>query len=98
MLDGTYYFECQCYFHEHTIRFVLDKGDKDWAPEIYVSIFLEGRGFFRRAWLAVKYIFGCKTRYGHFGNWVLDEDDLGKMEKMIQDYKTYLSEWKEKEN
>jgi hypothetical protein len=25
------------------------------------------------------------------------EDDLGKMEKMIQDYKTYLSEWKEKE-
>lgn len=96
VLDGAYYFESPCYFNEHTIRFVLDKGEEKWPPEIYVSFFLEGRGFFHRAWLAIKYISGYKTRYGHFGNWTLVEDDVEKMEQMLQKYKGFLLEWKQK--
>jgi len=77
MLDGTYFFECICGSDEHTLRFILDKEDH----EIYTSIFLgtEHLSWFKRLWTGIKYIFGYKCKYGHFGNWILKEEDIKKL-------------------
>jgi hypothetical protein len=85
MLDGSYYFECICAHDEHTLRFTLDKEEK----EIYTSVFLaQHRNIFQRAWLAIKYIFGYKCPYGHFGNWTLNKDDVDKLENMVKEFKS----------
>lgn len=39
MLDGTYFFECQCGADEHTLRFTLDV-DEDFSG-IHVAVFLD---------------------------------------------------------
>lgn len=84
MLNGNYYFECICGHDEHTIRFTLDKEEK----EIYTSVFLANhRNFFVRIILGIKYIFGRKSRYGHFGNWVLNPDDANRLEQMLKEFK-----------
>ncbi len=83
MLDGTYFFECNCGSKEHTLRFVLDKDEH----EIYVSIFLnQWRPFYKRIWVALKYVFGYKSKYGHWDNWTLCEDDAGKLREMVDDF------------
>ena len=84
MLDGNYYFECICAHDEHTLRFTLDKEEK----EIYTSVFLsKNRNFFVRIILGIRYIFGGKSRYGHFGNWVLNPKDSDKLEQMLKEFK-----------
>jgi hypothetical protein len=84
MLDGNYYFECICAHDEHTIRFTLDKEEK----EIYTSVFLANhRNFFVRIWLAIKYVFGWKCRYGYFANWALNPDDADKLTQMLKEFK-----------
>jgi hypothetical protein len=86
MLDGNFYFECICGCDEHTIRFTLDKEEK----EIYTSVFLAShRNFFVRIWLGIKYIFGGKSRYGQFGNWTLSIHDADRIERMLNMLKEF---------
>ena len=86
MLDGSYYFECMCAHDEHTIRFTLDKEDK----EIYTSVLLAShRNFFVRIILGIKYIFGGKSRYGYFGNWTLSIHDADRLEGMLNMLKEF---------
>lgn len=63
-----HYVECDCTTPEHVLRFIVDPSE---PFPVYASVFLaeQGwgiRGFFRRCWLALKYVFGSKCRYGHF--------------------------------
>lgn len=85
MLDGSYWFECQCGSDEDTLRFVLCK-DEDYK-EVYLSIFLDNGHWWERMWLGLKYIFGYKCKYGHFNCWTLNENDVAKLGKMIEDFK-----------
>jgi hypothetical protein len=84
MLDGSYFFECICAHDEHTIRFTLDKEEK----EIYTSVFLANhRNIFVRIWFGIKYIFGYKCKYGYFANWTLDKDDADRLSQMLKEFK-----------
>ncbi len=86
MLDENYYFECICAFDEHTIRFTLDKEEK----EIYTSVLLASdRNFFVRIFLGIKYIFGGKSRFGYFGNWTLNKHDANRLEAMLNMLKEF---------
>ena len=62
MLDGTYYFECQCGSDEHTLKFTLDKGGDacDDVAEIYTSVFLNAwEPWYRRAWSSAARAMSC---------------------------------------
>lgn len=86
MLDGTEFFECQCYSDEHTLKMVLD-ADPEY-PELFTSIYLNDyRGFFKRLWVGIKYIFGYKCKYGHWDCFCLRQDDADRMIELIQKYK-----------
>jgi len=87
MLDNSYFFECRCGSDEHTLRFVLDKEDN----EIYVSIFLNKyQNIFKRICVAIKYVFGYKCKFGHWDNWIMCNEDIDKLQKMINDFKNIM--------
>lgn len=66
---------------EHMLKFVDDDED------FYVSIFLnQYRGFFKRLWVAVKYVFGYKCRYGHWDTWNLRFEDIDRLQTMLAEY------------
>jgi hypothetical protein len=64
---------CSCNSPEHILVFNLNKEDK----EIYTSVFLhQYRSFYERTLVAVKYVFGYKSKYGH---WDCFSADAGKI-------------------
>lgn len=83
MLDGTHYFDCTCGSNEHTLKFTLEKED----GELYTSVFLnQYRGFFKRLWIGIKYVFGYKCEYGHWDCWILDRDDAERLRDMCNEF------------
>ena len=70
------YFECSCFSPEHHFFLSIDKEDK----EIYLRVFLHnGYGFFKRCWVASKYIFGYKCRYGDWDEVIIKEKDVPRL-------------------
>lgn len=70
-MDVTY-LDCACYTTEHTLRFVYDKEDNILYAEMFMSQY---HGFFKRCWLAIKYVFGAKCKYGHWDCFILKPTD-----------------------
>lgn len=83
----TEFFECVCGADEHTLRFKLDAYDpKD--VELYTSVFLNHyRSFFKRLWVAIKYLFGYKCRDGHWDCTMLKLEDADRLIKLLEEYK-----------
>ena len=84
----SHYFDCQCSSPEHTLRFVYDSE----YNELYTEIFLcQNRNIFQRIWVAIKYIFGFKCRYGHWDCWLLRQEDCSQLlllvDKVCENYK-----------
>lgn len=86
------FFECVCTSDQHTLRFSLDSYDpKD--VELYVSVFLnQYRNFFCRIWIAIKYIFGYKCRYGHWDCTILKIEDADRLIDLLENYKRLSDE------
>lgn len=80
-MDDPEYFECQCSTPEHTLRFWFD-GDEEY-PCVYASVFLDEPPLHRRLWLALKYVLGYKSRYGHFAEFMLRPEDADRMIGML---------------
>lgn len=75
------YFECDCHSTEHTLRFVWDDSDNT----IYTEVFLnQYRNFFKRCWIALRYIFGYKCRYGHWDCFLLQPEDGARLKALIE--------------
>jgi len=54
---------CDCKSARHTIRFCFDPDDGD----LYVDVQLaRWHGFFKRCWIAMRYILGLTDRCGHW--------------------------------
>ena len=89
-IEKPEYFECACRSDEHTIKFqLLDVGTDD-RPiyEVYTSVFLNRYGnIFKRIWVAIKYVFGYKCKYGHWDCWLLHDDDLDRLLDLLTEYK-----------
>jgi len=79
------YFECLCHSNEHTLKFSLD--DNEEYPDLYASIFLiHHRNVFKRIWIAIKYVFGYKSSYGHWDEWLLRPEDSVKLRELLEKY------------
>lgn len=75
------FFECDCHSDEHTLRFMYDEE----GNLFYCHIFLDVQAtFFKRALAAIKYAFGYKCKYGHFGEWIIQRDDAKRMIQMLE--------------
>jgi hypothetical protein len=75
------FFGCSCYSHEHTLSMLLDEEDGD----LYTSIFLnQYMGFFKRVWIAIKYVFGYKCVYGHFDCFSMRSEDVDRFIDLLK--------------
>jgi len=89
------YLECSCTSAEHLLRFTFDDGSgDDCCPEIYVDVQLNHfRGFWKRLWLGIKYIFGYECRYGHWDESLLLGDQVRQLRTMCDKHLEMWDKW-----
>ena len=70
----------------------LDEGGDLYPPEAYVNVHLVRRSFWYRVKYGIKYIFGFKSRYGAWDEFILDKThakSLREMAKHLDDEAVY---------
>jgi len=72
---------CDCGSNEHQIVVsIWPEVNDDEQCEFFLAPHLRiYDGFFKRLWAAIRYVFGHKSRYGHFGEIVLTPNDVREM-------------------
>ena len=75
------YYTCECFSPEHTLRFDLDEEDGTLWSSVHLSY---GSRFHQRVWKAIKYVFGYKSKYGHFDCFDLQEEDIPRLKKLLE--------------
>ena len=75
---------CECHSPEHQYLFcyIEDKND-DNIPEVSIQPHLIKRSFLYRIKYAIKYIFGYKSMYGAWDEFIINKDDVLKFKKII---------------
>lgn len=77
---------CACHSPEHIMRFsVMDWGVKE-APSFDVCFALEKFPLWKRIIVAIKYIFGYESQYGHFDEIVLGDKQVEEIQQVINHY------------
>jgi len=91
------HFDCMCHHMEHAITVSFwDYGDGE-LPEILLHVALCQRPkLFSRIWLALRYIAGKRSVYGHFGEWTLDQEDADRFMSFLSKYKESFKKWKDR--
>lgn len=82
-LTDTEYFECDCGDMDHILRVSYYKEDTE---EMYVEIHLRQKTFLQRVWHGVKYIFGFRSRYGDFDEFLWAPETARKYRAFIDKY------------
>lgn len=96
--EHSEYFECSCFACEHTLRFSYfedvfeNKKCMNKTFDIYLHFFLENGPWYRRLWLGIKYIFGYKCKYGHFGEWIMRHEDVCRLKEMLEKFEKFYEE------
>ena len=81
MSDKPLFLQCTCHSDEHTLRWDIED------DELYASVFLhQYRNIFSRIWVAIKYVFGYKCKYGHWDCFTLRPSDVAKMMLLLEEY------------
>lgn len=72
---------CDCNSSEHQMLIFYDKEDE--TKEVYLHVHLIRRGFIERVKYAFKYIFGYKSRFGAWDEFILNPDDADKLQSVV---------------
>ena len=71
----------------HTVRFAHYVSQDGWDDEIYISSYLSTEvSFFKRVWYGIRYIFGYKSKYGDFGDTMLNTQQIAHLRNYLTDY------------
>lgn len=83
---------CECGSSEHTVIFHWWEDDKTQNKEVFCSVYLLKLPFFKRLVNGLKYIFGYRSKYGDFDEFILSSKDAYKVQKIA----TFLKKKKSK--
>jgi hypothetical protein len=78
----THYTTCECYSHEHIIRWIYDDDEDMVYTEIYLSQY---QSFFKRVFIAIKYIFGYRSKYGHWDSVIIRKEETVRLRDFLSD-------------
>ena len=70
---------CGCGDSSHHLIFTLDSDDK----EVWLHYQLELRVWYKRLWIGIKYIFGYQSRFGAYGELLINETNVDEFEKIV---------------
>jgi len=81
----TEFFRCDCASTEH--QFVIDYWDGD--DELIVSVHLNPlEPWYKRVWMAVRYVFGYTSCYGSFQEVILQRDQVDRLISVLNQRQT----------
>jgi hypothetical protein len=82
--DGVY-FECDCSSDEHIFKLGWDVEDEaDW---MWLHVRLRHHySFWRRFNYAIKYLFGYKSKFGAFEEFLITKDDAKELSVIFKEY------------
>ena len=75
--------DCACSSDEHIILFSKNE-DEDGYKCVYLSYHLQNDYWYKRIWKGIKYIFGFKSKYGDFGEVIIDKDNIDKFKEIVK--------------
>jgi hypothetical protein len=84
-----FFMQCDCYCPEHILKIYYSQ-DHKWDYYLTFDYFLVGwNNVFKRMWIALKYVFGYKSKYGEFGEMIVNPQTALKLKVFLD---TYLSQ------
>lgn len=75
---------CSCNSTEHQIVFHKSSGNDWFPPEVYAHVHLVRRSFWYRFKYGLKYIFGYKSKYGAWDEFILDKSHIEDLQTIIK--------------
>jgi hypothetical protein len=80
------FIECKCHSLEHLL--VIDADfSLEYGPELYFCVHLSPLPWHKRIINAAKYIFGHRSNFGDFDEFLLDSKNCDKLIKLLKRYK-----------
>lgn len=79
-------FVCACHNIEH--QMVLSYFDDE--IDVYLSVHLRKHGFWRRLWIAIRYIFGRQSPFGAFEEIILRERDVCRLNDILSQRREFF--------
>lgn len=77
---------CDCKNPEHQLVLTADV-DKEWGSFISVETHLTTyRNIFKRVWVAVKYVFGHRSKYGEWDDVLIDPTEAERIRDYINKF------------
>lgn len=75
------FFICACHSIEHQAFFWCDEDDK----QLYINLHLQDyKGVFKRLLHGLKYIFGHKSVYGDWDEFLFKEEDVKELKRFLK--------------
>ena len=82
----TLYVECDCGHNDHLMKFTFSEGDNYDVGSVYMAVQMNPRfSWYERIWIAIQYIFGRMSKFGHWDCVSLDYVRLRRMREFINE-------------
>lgn len=75
---------CECFTPEHQIIFFYDEEGNELTARIHLKTY---KNVFKRLYTAIRYVFGYKSRFGEWDNFIVNPNDAEKLIGILQQYK-----------
>lgn len=86
-MDKKIYLACDCHSVEHITRFsYFEKEPNEIYMETHITNYMR---FWKRLWVAIKYVFGYRSRYGDFDCLIMSASSVVKLRNELN---TFLKE------
>ena len=82
--EVTRFFKCECSTVDHHVIWNWDS-DPEWNDEVCVQVFLSEKPWYRRVWPAICYMFGYKSKTGHWVEFILGRDKVEELRNLCDD-------------
>ena len=86
-------FVCQCGDVNHSL---IMEADDEWGS-VFCRVHLVRDGFFRRIRNAIRYVFGRRSIYGDFDEFIFNPEDADRLQEVVDKLKKYRDEGKDEE-
>lgn len=83
--EGNIYYECRCHSPEHTMLITYYPEDGDMCA----TIFLNENPWYKRLWIAIKYVFNYKCVYGHFDEFAMPSENRDSFFNIAKKFKEF---------
>lgn len=81
-MDKQKLFICACHNVEHQL--IMSYSEDDDYKEVYCSVHLKPEhNVFKRIWGAVKYVFGHRSIYGDFDEFIFKPEDADRLQEVV---------------